>query len=94
MSDPNIQGLDEILNVATILNKTRQEYAESMVQFEKDIAALQENLEATMILAVDKYGQSAKVVAKIAGYKNHASIRDARKRVEARNAEIWKSPIS
>lgn len=94
MSDPDTRGLDEILNVATLLNKTRQEYAESMVQFEKDISALQENLEATMVLAVDKYGQSARVVAKIAGYKNHASIRDVRKRVEARNAEIWKTSSS
>ena len=85
-------GLDDVLNVSTILRKTRQEYAETVAQYERDIAAIQENLETVMVLAVDKYGHSASAVARIAGYKSHVSVRDARRRVEARNVALWKAP--
>lgn len=74
---------------------TRKEYllletnlAEMIVSHRERMDELSEMLDTEMVYAVDWGKHSPSEVAMAAGYKSHAAIRDARKRIEKREAGV------
>lgn len=65
-----------------------RELSEAIVKYREEIEGVQEQLDTAMVYAVDWGKHSWEEVALVAGYKNKAAIRDARKRVEKREAGV------
>lgn len=75
--------------------ETRKEYllleanlADLIVSHRERMDELSERLDTEMVYAVDWGKHSWQEVAMVAGYKSKAAIRDARKRIEKREAEV------
>lgn len=81
-------SLELVYEVAREFRATSDAYGEAVIQYERDLARLKEKLDAAVVSAVDWGGEAPTAVARVAGYKSHAAIRDARRRVDARSTEV------
>lgn len=78
-------------DVATRSNRIRdyeRKLSEAVLSYRTCITNERELLDAEMVAAVDWGHLPPGEVAMVAGYKSHAAIRDARRRIEKREAEV------
>lgn len=66
----------------------RKNLAVALAQAKRGVQESQAALDDAMIAAVDETGHLPTEVAAVAGYAHHSIIRDARKRVEKREAGV------
>lgn len=81
--------LQQVQYAAARLRDLRTRYGQAVVDFESNIAAAQADLDSQIEHAVDKEGYTVTAISRVAGYKSHAAVRDAKRRVKERNeAEV------
>lgn len=61
---------------------------EAVLRYAEKTEALNEKLDTQMVTAVEWGGLSRVEVSRVAGYKSHAAVRDAKRRIEKREAEV------
>lgn len=81
-------ALQQIVDLRQALIDEERMYAEATSRLMEARERIQKQLDVAMITAVDWAKLPALGVAQLAGYKSHAAIRDARKRIEKRGIEV------
>lgn len=66
----------------------RKNLAVALAQAKRGVQESQAALDEAMIAAVDEAGHLPSEVASVAGYVHHSTVRDARKRIEKREAGV------
>ena len=80
--------LDQVAEISKNIHTVQESLADSIVEHRTHLDQKREELDIAMVAAVDWANHSPTEVAMVAGYKSHAAIRDARKRIEKREAEV------
>lgn len=66
----------------------RKNLAVALSQAKRGVQEAQASLDGAMVAAVDEAGHLPSEVAAVAGYVHHSIIRDARKRIDKREAGV------
>lgn len=80
--------LESVADAREAYLRVERNLAATIIESQDQMRNLREALDVRMVYAVDWGNHSPTEVAMVAGYKSHAAIRDARKRIEKREAEV------
>lgn len=80
--------LQNVADINRDIHLAEQNLADAIIQHRLHLVQKREELDTAMVYAVDWGNHPPTEVAMVAGYKSHAAIRDARKRIEKREAEV------
>ena len=81
-------ALQQIVDLRQALVEEERLFAEALTRLFEERERIQRQLDVAMVAAVDWGKFPPTAVAQTAGFKSHAAIRDARKRIEKRGIEV------